>query len=46
LQKLVKSLVLDGKFFGSIAEKVIFFIIRTTLFIYDIFVTAQVWLIS
>ena len=30
----------------SIAKKVNFSIIRTTLFIYDIFVTAQVWLIS
>ena len=30
----------------SIAKKVNSFIIRTTLFIYDIFVAAQVWLIS
>jgi len=45
LQKLVKSVVLDGKFFGSIAEKVIFLLLEQRC-LFMTFVTAQVWLIS
>jgi len=50
LRKLVKSVVLDGKLFHKLTTRLLkevnSSIIRTTLFIHDIFVTAQVWLIS